>query len=113
MTGITPTVAPPLTLTAGWNLVGVPAASSGQTASTLLSSLTAAGLAPLEAANWTGSTWQTLLQTGPGTYQGTDFGLSGEQGYFVYVQQGGSWTASAGARATLGSAARPPAQGVR
>ncbi len=91
VTGLSATVAPTITLTAGWNLIATPTASNGQTASTLLDSLTNAGLAPLEAAHWTGSAWQTLVQTSPGTYQGTDFPLNTQQGYFVYVQNPGPW----------------------
>ncbi len=33
----------------------------------------------------------TRVQTQPGSYQGQDFTLSSEDGYFVYVQTGGNW----------------------
>ena len=87
-------VTPTQTLVPGWNLVSVPLAGSGQTASTLLSSLTAAGLNPLEVAHWTGSGWQTLvMQSQGGTPVGTDFPLDAQSGYFVFVQNGGPWPA--------------------
>ena len=95
VTGCSIAGAPTQTLTAGWNLIGLPTASGGQTASALLSNLTAEGRAPLEVASWTGTGWQTLVQTAPGAYLGTDFTLSPQQGYFVYVQNSGSWPALA------------------
>ncbi len=95
VSGISMTVAPTVTLAAGWNLIGLPTVSDGQKAHALLASLTAAGLAPLEAANWVGNTWQTLEQIALGSYRGDDFSLSPTQGYFVYVQNAGSWRAQA------------------
>ncbi len=96
VTGLPVTVAPTLTLTPGWNLIGVPTASGAQMANDLLNSLTTAGLSPLEVASWTGSGWQTDVQIGLGSYTGTNFGLNPGQGYFVYVQNSGNWVAQAG-----------------
>ena len=91
VSGSTPVLTPTQTLVAGWNLVGAPLAGSGQTASSLLSSLAAAGLQPSEVAAWTGTSWQTLVQPAQGPPVGSDFALNAQEGYFVYVQNSGPW----------------------
>lgn len=86
ITGVAPTSVAPRTLQAGWNLIAVPLASTGQTATNLLASLS--GLQPIEAASWAGASWlvQQITDPPPG------FTLSRTAGYFAYIQQGGSWS---------------------
>jgi len=104
ITGSAPTTPPTVTLAAGWNLVAVPLAHSTQTAGMLLASLAARD--PLEAAVWAGTNWQVQQQGG----SADAFALSATAGYFVYVQNGGDWSAqaiplAAGGRPTRGLAA--------
>ncbi len=89
--GMTVTAAPTLTLTTGWNLIGLPTVPTTETADEVMASMAEAGLAPLEIADWSGNAWQTRVQTMPGTYVGTDFAVNRQKGYFVYVQNGGAW----------------------
>jgi len=84
--GATPTSVPTQALQIGWNLVAVPLASPGQTATDLLNSLSA--LQPLEAASWTGADW--LVQQPSDSV--SRFTLNRTSGYFVYLQQSGSWS---------------------
>ncbi len=87
-TGSIPVLRPTLALSVGWNLIGLPTAGASQTASTLLNSLTAAGLNLAEVARWTGGEWPTLLRRQGGD-MGADFAISPEEGYFVFVQHSG------------------------
>jgi len=86
ITGVAPTSVASRPLQAGWNLVAVPLASPGQTATDLLNSLSA--LQPIEAASWAGASWLVQQTTDPPP----GFTLSRTAGYFVYLQQGGSWS---------------------
>lgn len=90
MTGSIPVLRPTLALSVGWNLIGLPTAGASQTASTLLNSLTAAGLNPVEVAHWTGGGWQTLVRRQGGDV-GANFAISPGEGYFVFVQHSGAW----------------------
>ncbi len=89
-TGAPVTSAPRLTLTPGWNLIGMPTVAPGSQAHGLLNSLNAAGLAPIEAASWLSTLWQVAQWPTPDPT--SDFTLSPTAGYFVYVQNGGPWT---------------------
>jgi len=86
ISGTAPT-SPSVTLTVGWNLIGVPTAA-GEPATSLLHSL--AAYAAVEAAAWAGSSsWQALQPS----VTPAVFTLGPQSGYFVYVQSGGPWVA--------------------
>ena len=85
ISGTAPT-SPSVTLTVGWNLIGVPTAA-GEPAISLLHAL--AAYAPVEAAAWAGSSWQVQQPS----VTPAVFTLGPQSGYFVYVQSGGPWVA--------------------
>ena len=87
ITGVVPTSVAPRPLQTGWNLVAVPLASTGQTATDLLNSLST--LQPIEAASWAGNSWLVHQPTDPPQ---SAFPLSRTAGYFVYLQQSGTWS---------------------
>ncbi len=84
--GATPTSVPTQALQIGWNLVALPLTPDGQPATALLTSLST--LQPLEAASWTGADW--LVQQPSDSV--SRFTLNRTSGYFVYLQQSGSWS---------------------
>jgi len=96
VTGTLPLAPPQLALQTGWNLIGLPTTMSaaGGTASGLLRSLGAAGLAPVEVATWLGASWQVTLPGDPPS----QMDLSPTSGYFVYLSSSGIWAAHAVAR---------------
>ena len=95
VTGTLPSGPPELNLGSGWNLIGLPTTrpAAGQTATDLLHSLAAAGLAPVEVATWLGGGWQVTL-TGSDPHS-PGAALSPTSGYFVYLSSGGHWSAGA------------------
>jgi len=106
ITGTTPASSPSLALQAGWNLIGAPSATGVISASTLLTSLSAANLAPQEVASWLGNSWQVCLQASVCT---PDFVVAPGQGYFVYLGASGAWQARAGSPAHLAALRQPHA----
>lgn len=77
------------TLVTGWNLIGVPAPSSGETSLNVLAGVASAGAQPLEMAAWTGTGWQVTLAG----QSSSPFPIRAGAGYFIYAQQNAIWTA--------------------
>ena len=110
-TGAPVATAPRLTLTPGWNLIGMPTVAPGSQAHGLLNSLNAAGLAPIEAASWLSTLWQVAQWPTPDPT--SDFTVSPTAGYFVYVQNGGPWTDQVSAAAARQLAGLHRIKGLR
>jgi YD repeat-containing protein len=92
VTGSAPATPVTEALSAGWNLVGLPA-SSGELASGILASLTAAGAAPLAIERWATTGWEVLSQLSPGVYTGSDFTIAPTDAYFIDLGSAvASWT---------------------
>lgn len=81
----------PLSLSAGWNLVGVPYPASGYTAQSLLDGVEAQGGACTEIDRWLNGGWDAHIDGLPFN----DFPIETDEGYFLRCTQNSTFTPSA------------------
>jgi hypothetical protein len=82
------TSASSVSLAAGWNLVAFPSVPAGQTAETLLQSMSAQGIKVLEIDRWSGGSWNAHLTGLPFG----DYPIEAGAAYFIRASQAGAWT---------------------